>query len=269
MRASIRRCATIAAACVAVPVSVLGALPGPAQALPVACVRQVDISDAMPVAEGNSPTTSTVTFTVSTNACQVAGSVKFETANGDGVGGAPAEAGIDYLPSSGSLTWLAADVAPKKFDVTVLGDALPEPDEYFRALLTGASEGLVVVKGSGLATINNDDGVIPIISVAGPAYGCWQLDSKCTVDLTMSSAVPSTVTVRFDTRDGTALAGRDYVGVTGGSVIFPAGTTRAQATIRLPSPPVGDPDKVFSIVFYDPSFGTIGRNTTVVTIHRG
>jgi hypothetical protein len=158
----------------------------------------------------------------------------------------------------------------KTVDVTVIGDVVSEPVEYFRALLSSGSEGLVVVDGSGLATINDDDdGVFSPIVIVAPAYGCWQLSDKCTIDVTLSFAVTSTVTVRFDTRDGTALAGRDYVGVTGGWVIFRAGTTRAQVTIPLLSHPASDPERTFSIIFYEPSFGTIGTDTADVTIHRG
>jgi hypothetical protein len=107
------------------------------------------------VTEGG--TTTTVQFTVS-----LASPAGASTTVGYATADVSATAGSDYVASSGTLTFAPGAVSTT-VAVTVNGDALDEPDEYFALLLSGASN--PIADGSGQGTIVDDDGG------AASAYG--------------------------------------------------------------------------------------------------
>ncbi|HSS52167.1 MAG TPA: IPTL-CTERM sorting domain-containing protein, partial [Thermoanaerobaculia bacterium] len=96
----------------------------------------------------------TVTITVTrTGGADGAVSVTYNTADGTAV--APG----DYLAASGTLNWADQDAAPKTFQVTIVNDAIIEPDETFTITLSnpqgsGAALGSTVVE---TVTIQDDD----------------------------------------------------------------------------------------------------------------
>jgi hypothetical protein len=54
-------------------------------------------------------------------------------------------------------------------------------------------------------------------------------------------------TIKFETFDITARAGQDYVGVSQGTLIFPAGTTTATLRIQILGEALREPDETFGI----------------------
>jgi azurin len=96
----------------------------------------------------------TVTITVTrTGGDDGAVSVSYATANGTAV--APG----DYTAASGTLNWADQDSAPKTFQVTIVNDAITEPDETFTVTLSnpqgsGAALGTPTVE---TVTILDDD----------------------------------------------------------------------------------------------------------------
>lgn len=104
------------------------------------------------VPEGDSGTTPAVfTVTLTTPAAFVI-TVDYAVSSGFGDGGA--KAGEDFVPISGTLTFLAGTTA-QTYTVEILGDTDPEPDEGFSSLISNANAP-IQVNGS-LATILNDD----------------------------------------------------------------------------------------------------------------
>lgn len=76
------------------------------------------------------------------------------------VGGYAADAGSDFQPASGTLTWAPGDATPRTITINVVKDSTEEPNELFYVVLRfpfGARFGDNV----GAATILNDDGVGP------------------------------------------------------------------------------------------------------------
>ncbi len=59
-----------------------------------------------------------------------------------------AVAGIDYVATSGTLTWASGDNSVKTIAVTINGDSTIEPDEQLRILLS-QPDGLVIRVGEG------------------------------------------------------------------------------------------------------------------------
>lgn len=79
--------------------------------------------------------------------------VKYATANGTAVSGRNG----DYSSTSGTLTFNAGETS-KTIAVSVVNDALVEPDETFFVRLSSAS-GATIATGTGTGTIVNDDGL--------------------------------------------------------------------------------------------------------------
>jgi aryl-phospho-beta-D-glucosidase BglC (GH1 family) len=97
---------------------------------------------------GGGPATATATFTVSlSQAATQPVTVNYATADGT------AQAGLDYLATSGSLTFAPGETT-KTISVTILADNLAEPDETFFINLSGAING-TIGDGTGQGTIRS------------------------------------------------------------------------------------------------------------------
>ncbi len=110
----------------------------------------------------------------------------------------------------------------------------------------------------------------PTLTVS-PGTGSNSASSNSTISfpVTLTSAATSAVTIDYSTQDGTgptgALAGTDYVGVTSGQLVIPAGSTTGTITITaLPAAQVGEPNKTFSLNLSDPD-GEVTLASTTVT----
>jgi len=85
----------------------------------------------------------------------------------------------------------------------------------------------------------------------------------------VSPMMATPVTVRFQTVDGTARRGLDYVPLTGEIVTVPAGTTKVRVPVQLLADGIAEPDEFFDGVISDPSTGTIVDDRARMTITDG
>ena len=119
------------------------------------------IADAA-IEEGDG-TGSTLRFTVTLSAPAPAGGVTFDIATADGT----AEAGSDYVAASASGLVIAEGERTATFDVSLVGDTTPEPDETFFVRITNVT-GADVGDAEATGTIRNDDIVlVPIHAIQG------------------------------------------------------------------------------------------------------
>ena len=112
----------------------------------------------------------------------------------------------------------------------VYGDSRNEADEKFFVILTGASN--AVIGGSTTSvTIINDDAV-PIVSVSNTNRFEGQ-SGTTTFHSTVSLSEPSdrTLTVNWQTADGTATAPTDYTSATGTLTFAPGVTSQTLDTL--------------------------------------
>jgi hypothetical protein len=107
----------------------------------------VSIGDAT-VVEGDSVTTARFTVTLSNPSSR---EVRVAYASADGT----ARAGTDYLPASGTLLF-SPGMTARDVGVTVIGDAVPEPDETFFVNLS-VPINAAIGDGQGQGTIRDDD----------------------------------------------------------------------------------------------------------------
>jgi len=131
--------------------------------------------DDVTAKEGNSGTT-IFTFTVKLSVASAQTvSVGFATADKTAV------AGADYGATSGTLTFAPGETA-KTIKVPVVGDQLLESDETFFVVLSAAVNA-VIVDGTGVGTIVNDDPVLGVSSLV-PTHATVEVHERVALDLT-------------------------------------------------------------------------------------
>ncbi|HEY9884119.1 MAG TPA: Calx-beta domain-containing protein, partial [Thermosynechococcaceae cyanobacterium] len=159
-------------------------------------------------AEGNSGS-SALNFSVNLNKPSAqAVTLAYATANGS------AQAGSDYAAASGTLTFAPGEVS-KTIAVSVLGDAVFEPDETFTVTLSNATAATIAT-ATATGTIANDDIPPTTITIAGVTRAegnSGSSPSNFVVSLSGASTVP--ISVSYATSNGTATAGQDYTASAG------------------------------------------------------
>jgi hypothetical protein len=180
--------------------------------------------------------------------------VNLATADGTAV------AGSDYTSFSGSLT-IPAGTVRRPVAVSVQGDLISEPHEFFFLQATGATNA-VIGNGRGIGIILNDD-LLPLISVFDAST---QEPVAGTVNMTffvrLSAPSSQTVTVHFATADGTAVAGSDYVPASG-ILVFPPFETIRGVAVTVLADGEAEPTEEFTVNLSLPTNGQILRNSGV------
>ncbi|WP_370677708.1 Calx-beta domain-containing protein [Pleomorphomonas sp. PLEO] len=211
------------------------------------------------LSEGNAGT-SAFTFTVSLSQPAGAGGVSFDIATADGT----ATAGVDYVAASQAGQTIAAGASSATFTVQVSGDTLNEPNETFFANVTNVS-GASVADAQGQGTIVNDDGS-PTLSIDDVSVNEGNSGTTtATFTVSLSSASGQTVSVGYASADGTAVAGSDYVAVSG-TLTFAPGTTTKTFTVAIVGDTTVEPDEAFSVNLSGASNATIARATGTGTV---
>ena len=157
-----------------------------------------------------------------------------------------ATAGTDFTSASGDLTFGPGETA-KTVTVTVIGDDLSEDNETFNVNLSSPTSA-TIAKGTGVATILNDDAPLPTISindVQALEGNAGTTDFVFTVSLSAPSGL--TVTVDFATQAGTATAETDYIS-TSGSLTFNPGETTRTIIVAVEGDTNYERDETFSVV---------------------
>ena len=212
---------------------------------------KVTIADVA-VTEGNASGTVNAVFTVSLSVASSSPiAVDFATADGT----ATATSG-DYVARTGMLAWAAFDGTPKTITVVVNGDALYETDETFFVNLSNPTAASIT-DAQGVGTITNDDAQ-PKVSIA-PASGAeGNIGTKqLTLPVTLSGASSETITVDYQTSDGTATTGGFDYSQTSGTLTFAPGETSKSASVSLTGDVVYEGDETFTVTLSNAVNATI------------
>ena len=166
--------------------------------------------------------------------------------------------GIDYTIAQGTLTFSgSAAETTQSFQVPIIGDSVFEDDEIFEVNLESAVNAVLKNEGdSANVTILDDDMTPDIVANCDNdnANDCQQIDEPGTtgtstelvVSLVMDGTVDADVFVNFETVDGTATAGEDYL-ANSGSLEFPAGSTTAQFAVTILGDEVSEDTETFTV----------------------
>ena len=173
----------------------------------------------------------------------------------------------DYTRPS-STTTLEAGAAEAWIAVKTLADNESEPRETISVVLERATSptGEVAVDTTP-ATVTVAERNTPIVSVAPAVAGEGE---PAAFTISVSGGAQTGITVRWETADGTAVAGTDYTPVTGGTVVFVPGASLRQ-TIRVATrqDQLDEDDETFevSLTGASPSSAVaLGRATVLGTI---
>jgi uncharacterized protein (UPF0303 family) len=211
------------------------------------------------VTEGNAGTVAAV-FTVSlSNPSASVVTVDYQTADGTAT-----LANADYQSASGTVT-IPAKASSATVTVVVLGDTKFEGDETFFVNLSGATNA-TIADVQGVGTILNDD-VVPSISIGDVTLAEGNAGTTAfTFSVTLSNTTDQTVTVNYQTADGSAtLANNDYQ-AQGGSLTIPAKTAGGTITVQVNGDTKREGDETFTVNLSSPVNATIADGQGVGTI---
>jgi hypothetical protein len=202
--------------------------------------------------------TATFTVTLSQPSSQTV-SVGFATADGTAV------AGQDYVATSGTLSFAPGEVT-KTITVTVNADNIDELQEAFNVNLTNPTNATIVT-GTAVGQINDDPADVATVSI-GDVTVTEAQSGKVNADFTVTLSQPSsqTVTVTFNTVDGTAVDGADYNGVTG-TITFAPGETSKSVSVSVNADVDIENAENFQVVLSNPVNAGIGDGIGAGTIN--
>jgi len=188
----------------------------------------------------------------------VAVTVNYTTSDGTAL------AGADYTGASSSITF-APGVTTMTIPVAVTADTIDENDETFGTTLISATNAMVGATNVATVTILDDD-PIPTLQFSSATHSANEGDGTTTLQATLSNPSAFTVTVNYNTSDGTALAPADYVAGSG-VVTFAPGAISANVVVSISEDVIDESSETFDVTLSGPTNATLGTPaTSVVTI---
>jgi Calx-beta domain len=218
---------------------------------PGSCQPTSQGGDDVYVYEGNPPNAGSMPFTIRLHPpAAFPVTVAYSTVD------VTAQAGSDYVGASGILTFAPGEVM-KQVVTQTIPDTLFEPNETFDLLLT--STGTPVARDRMLGFIGNDDAApMPRVFVDDCAVVEGNTGTTpCHLDVRLSFAPVSTVTVGYATSDGTAAANADYIQQSG-TLTFAPGMTSQTISVGVVGDLVGEADEFFNVGLFNLGNGLPG-----------
>jgi uncharacterized delta-60 repeat protein len=219
----------------------------------------LSISDASRTEGDAGSANMTFTVSVALPGQQAPGDVTVHYSTGNGTATAPA----DYAARSGTLTFAVGETT-KTITIPVKGDLIDEPAESFYVHLSSPSGG-VIANGTAEGTINDNDPT-PALSVSDTTVTEGNSGTTyATFTMSLTNPKSDTITVDFETSDGTATAPSDYAARSGTKVFLPGQTTKT-VSVAVRGETVQEPDETFFLNLLDPDGATIADGQGIGTI---
>lgn len=171
-------------------------------------------------------------------------------------------------PCSGTLT-IPAYSTTATISVPTDQDTLVENDEVFWVELSNPSAGVTISDGVGTVTIIDDDsggggGSGPHINI-DMATTVLEDVGDVILNVTLSEPSFDTITVDYQSVEGTALDGPDYAGVSG-TLTFAPMQTQMTITIPIVDDLIGEDPEFFTVLLSNPVNGQLGNDVGIVNI---
>jgi CSLREA domain-containing protein len=216
----------------------------------------ISIADTS-VSEGDIGTT-TASFTVTLSAASP-DTVTVDWATAEGTATDPE----DFQAASGTVTFAPSDTS-ETVNVTVNGDVIDEgASESFTVNLSNAG-GATILDGQAAGAITDDDAATISIDDETVTEGNTGT-TPATFTVSLSTPSASTVTVDWDTADGTAVSPGDYAANIG-TVTFMAGDVSEDVVVNVVGDVVHEGNETFTVDLSNPSNATINDAQGVGTI---
>jgi CSLREA domain-containing protein len=189
-------------------------------------------ADEVTVPEGTANAVVTVTLSAGTSQTVT---VNFATANDTAIGGA------DFTAVSGTLTFPPGTTS-QTINIPIINDNLDENDEDFGVVLSNPAN--ASIQDSGFVIITDDD-PLPSVSISDVSVTEGNSGTVSAVfNLSLSAASGRDINVFFQTANGTATAGSDYVSRSS-STIVQAGQTAKTISVTVNGDITVEPDETF------------------------
>jgi uncharacterized repeat protein (TIGR01451 family) len=179
-------------------------------------------------------------------------SVNFSTSNGTATGGASCAAGVDFVNTSGMLSWADGDSSDKTFAVTLCDDALNEPDETINLALSGLTgTGVLGSQTTATLTVRDDDPSGGIVEFAAMVFGVGERDGQRPIFVVRTGDTTRAATVDYATDDGSIPSVAVPCSTTTGAALHRCDYTHTAGTIRFAA---GEMSKFFDVPVNDDSY---------------
>ncbi|MBB6628392.1 S8 family serine peptidase [Nocardioides sp. KIGAM211] len=187
-------------------------------------------------------------------------------ATSDGTATAPQ----DYAAVDRTLTFGPGDARTKFVEVTVVDDAVDEPDETLGLTISDAESsatGTVAITTAQASGTIADNDATPTVSVgdASVAEGAAGGGGTLSFPVTLSGPRSVPVTVDWSVSAGSATAGSDFTAASG-TVTFAPGDTAATVTVAVLGDALDEADETVSLTLANPSGADPGTMTGTGTI---
>ena len=179
--------------------------------------------------------------------------VSYSTENGTAI------AGQDYDTKTGTLTF-SAGTTRQTIEVRTSNDNVDEPEETFTVMLSGPN-GATLQDDSGTGTIRNSN-ARPVLSIEDATV---VEGGRAEFEVTLSPASGQSVTVEYETSNGTAVADTDY-GSASGTLTFSAGTTTQTIRVDTHEDDIDEPDESFTLTLSSASGASLEDDIATGTI---
>jgi hypothetical protein len=163
-----------------------------------------------------------------------------------------------------SATFAANQTGNVSVRVPIVNDTLDEATETFTLLATTRTGAGYTLNpsASGTGTITDDDPT-PTLTVNDLTVD--EAAGTATFTVSLSTASGQTVTVGYNTSNGTATAGSDYTAVTG-TLTFSPGVTTQTVTVAIADDALNEASETFNVNLVTPTNATIADAQGVGTI---
>lgn len=168
----------------------------------------------------------------------------------------------DYVPTSGTVTF-PANTLTATLNVGVQGDLIDEIDESFHVILSSPTNA-TILKGTGIGVILDDDAV-PTMVIADTSTN--EALGVAVVRVSLSLISGKTVTVKYNTKNGTATAPGDYTAQSNGTVSFAPGVKHKYINIVVKKDGANEPTEKFTVILKQAVSATIAKSTSTVTLN--
>ena len=222
----------------------------------------VAVADGTPSPQTESGS-ATVSFTLAlSDAATEDVLVTYRTANGTAV------AGSDFVGFSNGQATIAAGSTTTTVDIKLLNDTVFEKAEAFTLELVSAQfasgTALTITDNSGTGNIADDD-PLPTAAVANgtPNPQTEGAGGRIGFTVTLSAAAPENVVLTYSTVDGTAAAGSDFTGISGGQATIAAGSTSTIIWVDLLNDNVAEAPEALTLQLSSAKLATSGTALTI------
>jgi hypothetical protein len=170
------------------------------------------------------------------------------------VGGTAVE-GVDYVATSGTLTFTGCCSMAEAISIPLLADPTDENDEQFRVVFSNP-QGLTLGDTQAVVTIQDDDAPPSLAPTECAVLEGNAGTGSCVFPVTMTPASGKTVQVAYFTVNGTAVAGSDYV-ATSGILTFAPGVASLPVAVPVNGDTSVEPDESFNLALSSPTNATV------------